>query len=204
MRLWNIDKLNELSFKLIKNRASGIYSIYLLQASKHLPINNKNRKFLEKLSDTKLFYISDYCKYLLSQSWISFGDENRAKELYNSINKSIHPQDYKSWDTLLKKYRFNSGQISGVVNGLDKDFKLMLINSDSTIDLNNQFYKIKDIITIKDKFNFTNLLEGNYTLAILLKDDMNITNVKGAKSFNISKDIPIYNEINITIISNKK
>jgi len=196
IRMWDIEKFREVSFELIENRGDVLYSMVLLHSLQMLPINETNRQFLEKLSDKSRFYISSDAAYTLSKAWISFGDEERAKEFYDMSTQN------DSWDKLLEKYRFNSGKISGLINNLPYKSKLALIESSNYISFVRGLDSIKDIILTKDKFSFSNLVEGNYTLALILENsDINISDIIGTRSFVISKETPIYSDINITIIS---
>jgi len=202
LHMWDIERFREVLFNLIDNRASISYSMLLFRSSKMLPINEQNRKYIERLSDSSIFYIPDDHAYSLAQSWISFGDEPRAKELYDSIDQNS--SEYDSWDTLLQKHRFHSGTISGVIHGLPKSSQVALMINREKIDFNSEFYNLKDIVTTKGRFEFTNLVEGDYMIAIRLKDDTNISSVTGHRSFKISKETPVYDEVDITIYSEKE
>jgi hypothetical protein len=186
---WNLDAYREMSLQNMLHKGNLINAIFLIKSAEALPVNDKNRKFLERLSDESIFHIQNNVARSLVKEWISFGDLQRAKHFYEKV--AFHNEN--SFHTLVKEYSFNKGKISGKVDSITTLTKIALVylpkESQKLLNKPSSFYNIKAVTTLdkNGEFEFSNLVKGEYALALSFEDTkMKILKLDTEKSLHIT------------------
>jgi len=196
---WNLDAYREISLQNILHKGNLLNAIFLIKSAEALPVNEQNRKFLERLSDESIFHIQNDVALILTKEWIAFGELQKAKHLYEKV--VFHNEN--SFQTFVKEYSFNKGKISGKVDSISTLTKIALVylpkESQKLLNKPSSFYNIKAVKTLdkNGEFEFTNLIKGEYALALSFEDTkMKIIKIDTAKSLIITPKQSSY-DVNI-------
>lgn len=204
-RQWDLNAFRTASFDNIHNNGSILQSMILLASSSMLPVTEANRKFLDRLSDEKVFKIQGVPAYRLAKSWIAFGDEEKAKQFYSKIGEQSKHDNYETWEKLIEKHRFSTGMISGKIHGVPAGTKIALVAESENLNLTkpHSFHRIKAVRTLRENgaFDFDHLVAGEYVLAVLFPDaNIEAAKVTGGNVFSITDNTPSYEDVVISIV----
>lgn len=207
-------KINELDFDITEYRKNCLNSMYhrgqiihaikLFVSAIKMPVTEANLHFLNEISNEDVFHISGQSAYVLSELWANFANEKKARYFYDKAGKE---EQSESWEELLKQNRFNKGKLTGKIRGLNAHAKVVLIESSKYNDgsfYDDEFHNVKAVQNLSEQgeFLFENLVNGEYTLAIIIPDpQMRDLKSNVNRSYSISENMPEFKDIDILISS---